>query len=217
MGPPRSGTTLIAWLLNQHEDCQVLLEMGLPIHFKAMLYPPVDMNDGFCCVTWAGRECSTSEVWQLGRLGELAMSDDPTIPSLNHLVATLCEAVRSYWSQVRVFGGKCPLYCYHWAALRDIFPEARFVTIERDLDAAAGSYMRLGWQPAEWDLERTKQHLNGYRVAMLDCPDATAFRLEEIEAAPEAEIARLLEAVGLGLDGYPMAAAVDQVLHGKVN
>jgi len=45
-----------------------------------------------------------------------------------------------------------------------------------------------------------------------DCPCVRQVELERLEADPEGEIAALIEAVGLSLDGYDMSRAVQQVV-----
>jgi hypothetical protein len=122
-GCPRSGTSALAFLLNEHPQLAIGFERFKrvraqldPFHFTpAQFFSPV-----------------TAETDIRGEL--------------------LYERLRARWQSgtVRVIGDKVPLYTRVLAALLDRFPRGRVVVLVRDPLAVARSFRARAADPADW-------------------------------------------------------------------
>jgi hypothetical protein len=214
-GVPRSGTTLAAWLLNQHPMCAVLMETMFPIHLLHAFRPPVPIKWGCADMGWGEAEQITMMKWSLPRLSLPSLTQPEPRMSQVGLARAMCRTLRNFYD-VPVFGDKCPFYCFHWQELREMFPECCIVVCERDFETAYASYRRQAWACDETD-EKIREYMEQAQETIAGCPDVVKVRLERLEADPETEITSLLQSLGLSISDYPMDVAVDQVLHGKLN
>lgn len=217
-GPPRSGTTLMAFLLNQHPACAVLYETHFPLHLHRIVLPGVGIKNGMCMVEWHGTESAIRERWALPLLlspGHGGRGLDLKEPEV--LVRRLCEAVRSMWPPVRFFGDKSPDYCFHWSLLRELFPDCRIIEMSRDEEALVASVRRHSSGFDQMAEEAVRETLRSYRAVLSPCPGLLTVSLEALQTEPERKVREVLEWLGLSMADYPMAAALERMAEGPVN
>jgi hypothetical protein len=215
-GAPRSGTALAMYLLNLHPDCCILGETGFPTHLLQALQPPVAVHDGYCSLEWRGRDQISCVDWVLPRLCSPTPGKRDSAPTAVEIARSLCTALRGFWPK-RLFGDKSPAYCFQWRVLRELFPDCLIVVCERDLEATIDSVARQRWAPPVEGREELRDWVLRYHRAVAECPGAIRLSLETLESDPEAQVRQLLAASDLDPLAYPMAHAVDQICHGRVN
>ena len=145
VGCPRSGTTLLRWMLDMHGDIAVTPETHFGVNYvrnrdrfgldgdattRNSLLDDFCASDGF-------REMAIDE----GRFRVRAQSDanDPWQP----LRAAVQDFARH--RKVAIVGEKTPSHALHIEALSKAFPEARFLLLRRDPRAVVASWNRTKW------------------------------------------------------------------------
>ena len=130
VGHPRSGTTLLRFMLASHPRLYVPEETG----FIPFLVKPGQVK---APLTLAQVEKILARIGQLNFMWRDKVKDIPAFyaslpePRLDHLLDTL---FRSYSADhpVTRWGDKTPLYVQYIRLLNDIFPEAQFIHLIRD-------------------------------------------------------------------------------------
>lgn len=162
-GIPRTGTTLAQRILNIHRSCDILSETFFPLRFMDMMKIPSDTN------------------WDNSILTSCNL---PTMQSQDHVNVTACrfarslsETLRGLFGSPRFFGDKAPsVYCDRWGELTMIFPDAKFIIMERDGDEVFESIRDCGWFPNMSDddlagyidgLERSLSPLKNLRCSLV--------------------------------------------------
>jgi hypothetical protein len=225
IGPARTGTTLVAWLLNLHPECICLSDTGIVQCFDQAIHPPEARRGDMCRVRWttqrqidAGQdEAIPYRGWPLPLLRHAVNAVDG-----DELVRRCCGAVRSLYPEVPLFGDKWPGYCFMWRRVLELFPECRIVVTERDFEATVRSLLRQEWAfPALQEPGERRQAIEANARDQLEavsgCAADVGVRLEDLNADPEGQVERLIQGVGLEWEQYPIERAVHQVRHGKLN
>lgn len=194
---PRSGSTFLAKALDQHPECRLTIEAG----FVALLRKaetlavtpstqPIDDGEGFATVGVVPRPYVESAT-----LAFRAAAD--------RFVEVFADSVGA---SGRFYGDKVHSH-NDVAFLLRTFPEIRFVVLVRDLrDVLVSSYtfqerQATSWQQATF-VERC-EHLARFDEELgrlLEGRDDPVVRYEDLVERPEAEIDRILDALGLTND-----------------
>jgi hypothetical protein len=203
VGSPRSGTTLLRFMLDSHPELAIppetgFLKFGLNFRgrgdklrerfFRAI----VDYADPF--PTWADFEISEDAFWK-------ALTDIEPF--------TISEGYRAFYRLYAArhgkprWGDKTPLYCLSMKVIRRTLPEARFVHIIRDGRDAALSLRKMWFSPG-WKMETQaafwRKFVVAARRAGLGHGDYLEVRYEDLILSPEETLKRVCSHVDLGYD-----------------
>lgn len=154
VGMWRSGTSLLYALLNQHPEIGLMYEDDLPLLWPLFI-------GGKARRDWLARW----EFWNSApQRHKIDVKRAPSRPSLK---AALEFAYKS--AGVAVWGAKSPNYFDSMASLAQLFPDARFIIIWRNLDGICGSITRAAQQPS-WFTRAGMTHrtILGYRQMKLE-------------------------------------------------
>jgi hypothetical protein len=152
VGAPRSGTTLLRFMLDAHSDLAIPPETGFLVPCALqMSQPTVELQDFFQTVTgyhpdapgWADFQIPAACFRdRLTRLEPFTIADG--IRAFYELYAA--RFGKSRW------GDKTPLYCMHARAIAALLPEAHFVHLIRDGRDVALSLRPMWFTPGR-DIE----------------------------------------------------------------
>jgi hypothetical protein len=181
VGSPRSGTTLLRFMLDSHAELAIPPETGflsLGPKFKGR-------GDGlrekfFRALTSFPRE---APAWP-----DFEISEESFRASLTEIEPfTVAEGYRAFYRLYAVrfgklrWGDKTPLYCMELSAIRKILSEARFIHIIRDGRDTALSLRRMWFSPG-WEIEKQAAF---WRDCVLAARRAGAGRPDYIEVRYE--------------------------------
>jgi hypothetical protein len=152
VGSPRSGTTLLRFMLDSHTELAIPPETGfLPLgeklkgrgdDLRVKFFRSV-VNYPEAAPAWPDFEIAEEDFWAaLTEINPFNVSDG--FRAFYRLYAARLGKPR--------WGEKTPIYCLHMDAIRRVLPEARFVHIIRDGRDAALSLRRMWFSPG-WDIE----------------------------------------------------------------
>jgi hypothetical protein len=201
VGCERSGTTLLAVVLDRHSEMAVTPET----HF---------------CIKVGRRGAGDHERWLerfygwqrtaalgLGRAELEARFRQGPADAANLLRAALEEYARRH-GKVRV-GEKTPFHLYHVPRLLEWYPEARVVCIVRDGRDVVLSILRAPWTPHQMMREHCRKWLRAVRygeeLQRRHGERVLQVRFEDLIAQPEAVTRRIDEFVGLAFEPGQLA------------
>jgi hypothetical protein len=158
IGSPRSGTTLLRFMLDSHPDLAIPPETGF-------LVP---------CAALAARSGTVSREEFLRTITEFPAEapgwHDFQIPEEIFLAAlhaiepfTVADGIRAFYQLYASrfgksrWGDKTPLYCMHLQSIEALLPEARFIHIVRDGRDVALSLRPMWFAPGH-DIETLARH-----------------------------------------------------------
>lgn len=170
----RSGSTLLRMMLDSHPQIRAPHEMYLP--FIEVKYPKALLDRAM-------------DATDLDRLGTTHVLWD----------ALLDRELRRSGKQVLV--EKTPINVYHVDALRECWPQARFVFLMRNPVAIFDSLVRRGLSPfSEKRLERSTLSMVRALDEAMKRIDGLTVRYEEITEDPQRELTRITSFLGLDFD-----------------
>ena len=196
VGSPRSGTTLLRFMLDAHSELTIPPETGFLIlgekltgkgdTLRKRLFDAV-VNYG----AWPDFEISKEVFWTA--LTEIKPFDvSEGFRTFYRLYADRCRKPR--------WGDKTPIYCRHLDAIRRVLPEARFVHIIRDGRDAALSLRRMWFSPG-WEIETQASYWRDCVVAArragVGRADYIEIRYEELVLNTQQTLQRLCAHVAL--------------------
>ena len=207
IGRGRSGTTLLAKMLNSHRNLAVAQE-GLFILNLARRYEGVRRWDNATRARFVAdlfRE-KRMAMWNIDRaiLSDcLAAAPEP--PDY----AGLCQLVYAAYARsqgeqgIRVFGDKNPHYTLLLPRLERLFPDARFIHLVRDYRDTIVSYRKVAFDlgnvgalAERWNhYNRPAVELGGRRPDSYLC-----VRYEDLLSEPQAQVARICDFLGVPFD-----------------
>lgn len=221
IGPARTGTTLVAHLLNLHPDCTCLNDTGIVQCFDEAISPP-NGRDTVARVRWTNPEDISSGAaeeihytgWPLPQLtrGTQAITADD-------FVRAACDGLRGLYPRTKWFGDKWPGYVANWQRVLVCFPDAVIIRTERDVDATVESLLRTAWAYPGLDVSERRRLVEKtvryQRDCAVKCPANCVVDLEQLNAEPRVGIQHLLDALPLSAHEYPWTEALVQFEDGR--
>jgi hypothetical protein len=201
LGAPRSGTTLLRFMLDAHPLLAIPPETGFFMGVKSL---PLDADDSrealFELITNFPPQGPTWEDFGLAR--------ESLLTALNEIEPfDIADGLRAFYrlyaaSQGKQrFGDKTPLYCEHIGTIRRILPEARFIHLIRDGRDTALSLRPLWFSPGKdiATLAHTWKRL--VRAAREESgPDYLEIRYERLLTETETVLHKICEFIDLPFD-----------------
>jgi len=200
VGAPRSGTTMLRFMLDSHSALAIPPETGFAAQIATA--EPNSKEDFYNLVTtfppdapaWGDFGVAAVEFWN-----ELA-GIHPFTPG---------EALRTFYrlyakAQGKTrYGDKTPIYCHHLKQIEQILPEACFIHIIRDGRDTALSLRTLWFAPA-----RDMASLARYWVSLVrsaieagrTCRAYKEVRYEDLVRDPEPQLQAICDFVGLDFE-----------------
>lgn len=193
VGSPRSGTTLLRFILSSHSRIYIPDETG----FVPFLRKPPHEN------------LSLSEVQEvLARIGRLNRFWDGMVNDLDAFYAalpqpTLANLLDGLFQQRIVphgatrWGDKTPLYVRYVPTIRALFPQAKFIHMIRDgRDATLSAFKKWGHEKAYMDhtylLINWRRNVEaGWQAQKLLGADYLEVRYEELVSEAETAVSRI--------------------------
>lgn len=210
LGCPRSGTTLLRLMLDQHPSLAIPDESHfiLPLLRRKRAWQPQELFDEVLADPRFLR-------WGLDpeRVRRRAAAESP------QGFAAVIETVFAAYAESRQkprWGDKSPPYLTHVATLHELFPAAQFVHLIRDGREVARSLASRDWYPSTllaaatfWRREVGKARQAGRLLAPSQYLEV---RYEALVASPEAELARVCDFLGEAFSSAMLdyAAAAEQ-------
>lgn len=141
VGYPRSGTTLLRFMLASHPRLFIPGETGFIPYLRAPANRPLGRRE----VRRVSRRIARLNVEWQGTVAEAPALEEALVePRLGELVDELFRR-RMRGAGAARWGDKTPLYVLHMPALAAIFPGARFIHLVRDgRDVAASAVAKWG-------------------------------------------------------------------------
>jgi len=183
IGSPRSGTTLLRFMLDSHAELAIPPETGfLSLGPKFRGRGDALREKFFHALTNFPRE---APAWP-----DFEIPEESFRSSLAEIEPfTAAEGYRAFYRLYAArcgksrWGDKTPLYCMELRAIRKILPEARFIHIIRDGRDAALSLRRMWFSPGR-DIEKQAAYWRdcvlAARGAGLGRPDYVEVRYEDL-------------------------------------
>jgi hypothetical protein len=203
VGSPRSGTTLLRFMLDSHPELAIppetgFLRLGPKLRgtgeharekfFRAVVNYPKD-----------------APVWPDFEIPEEEFRD--ALARIEPF--TVAEGFRAFYKLYAArfgkprWGDKTPHYCFELETIRRVLPEARFVHIIRDGRDAALSLRGMWFSPG-WRIETQALYwlkcVRAARRAGLGRPDYAEVRFEDLVLDPRASLRRVCAHVELTFD-----------------
>lgn len=226
---PRSGTTLLRSLLNNHPDLAMPAETDFLLHVWAHRGRLGDLRDParrrrlaewiFDTPGRGGRRIRAGAVGRDEAVARVAAAP----PTLGSVLAAVFAVFADAKGKPR-WGDKRPAYAGHISALFALFPHAQFVNVVRDPRAATDSQMRAPWyrdlerpalaeSVATWELAVAR--VDRY-AAELRPDQLLDVRYEDLVREPEATLERICAFAGLP-GGEAVAEMLDRPRSGGLH
>lgn len=160
VGSPRSGTTLLRFMLDSHPELAIPPETGFLVAGKEILNLDGDLRENFYNIVtnfppeapnWADFQIPREEFYK-----ELCKIDSFTVAEG---FRAFYEMYAKRFSKIR-WGEKTPLYCLNMSEIQKILPEARFIHLIRDGRDVAVS-LRKQWFSPGHGIEIQAQYWKG--------------------------------------------------------
>jgi hypothetical protein len=203
VGAPRSGTTLLRFMLDSHPDLAIPPETGF-LTLKPKLWWRGDkLREKFFqslisyplpTPAWPDFEIPEDAFW------EALMELNPF--TIAHGYRAFYRLYAARFGKPR-WGDKTPHYCLGLKKIRRVLPEARFIHIIRDGRDAALSLRKMWFSPG-WEIETQAAYWRDFvlaaRQAGLGRPDYVEVRYEDLILKTEETLARICAHVCLSYD-----------------
>ena len=208
MGPPRSGTSLMAEVLSVHPQCHILWETLFPLNLDQAISPRRGGSSGYLRASFHHTfDPRTGDIsfarsfdWRMSRvLGEPNRVRRVEIPAAT-AVRAMCEGLASAYDGLLWFGDKNPDYCFEWRRLLEIFPDALFVITDRETEATMESVMRQDWSDPRYKTnpQMLRDQIEKYKDAVSGCPNAVTVDIASMNQDPRGQVMRVLSYCGMG-------------------
>ena len=223
VGCPRSGTSLLAVMLDSHPLVALPPETAFLPVVMALEGPAASLRQRFFDIVTANR--ITVSNWS-----DFGLEADALRERLEAIEPfTVAAGVRAFYAlyaeQERKprYGDKTPGYVFSMSAIAALLPEAHFIHMIRDPGDTALSWRRTWFAPSQ-DLrllgQAWRQHVEAGRRAGATLRRYTELRYEELVREPERELRRLCDFLSLAwdpamLDYRTQGAARIERLHGR--
>ena len=200
VGAPRSGTTLLRFMLDAHPALAIPPETGF-FHSLA------ELGDLAQCSTEQFLDFITHCPRSAPAWADFSVSEDTLRERLHALTPfNIADALRCFYrlyaeqhSKPR-WGDKTPIHALHIATIARVLPEARIIHIIRDGRDASLSLRPLWFAPAQ-DFSTLAAHwqniIRTARSQARECPHYREIRYEDLIREPAHELAALCEYLDL--------------------
>lgn len=212
LGNPRSGTSMLRLMLNSHPQMSVPPECG----FAQWLYESYknkDHGSPDVVSAYLADVCKTRkfETWGMDLAYMQAFARNSHPASYAELALLVYQSYAAlHGKSARVYGDKNNYYLHHLPELKQAFPDARLVLIVRDGRDVACSYRHVHDQHSDsryqpdlpTDIRAIAEEWRDNNMAALRMMDdkAITVRYEDLLVAPQEQLARLCEFLGLTFD-----------------
>ncbi len=188
LGAPRSGTTLLRFMLDAHSQLAIPPETAFLRLGPELVAKNVTARDFFHTIIGFPE---TAPAW-----GDYGIDETAFRNALDRLAPfTVADGFRTFYRLYAArfgksrWGDKTPLYCKAIDPIRQVLPEARFVHIIRDGRDAALSLRQMWFSPGH-DIETQAAYwrdcVTAARTAGLGRPDYREVRYESLIEHPAA-------------------------------
>ncbi len=202
---PRTGTTLMAWLLNLHPQVHVFCETLFPLALHGVFRPGSGLEPGRLLPEIAAQRAA--------RAGGGNEPGAATNGGAVECARVCCEGLRSLWEPLQWFGDKAPAYAHHWPTLRALFPGCRLIVMDRPVEEVLPSIRSCDWPwLAGKSDEDLRALLSRWRDGAEQIPGALRVDMRTLSDQPERVIGEVLDWLDLDPDLYPWPQAIGQVL-----
>jgi hypothetical protein len=203
VGSPRSGTTLLRFMLDAHPDLAIPPETGFLTFAPKPRGRGDKLRENFFRVI-------TNYPEPVPAWPDFEMPEESFRAALAEINPfTISEGYRAFYRLYAArfgksrWGDKTPLYCLGLDAIRRILPEARFIHIIRDGRDAALSLRRMWFSPG-WEIETQAAYwrkcILAARRAGRGRADYIEVRYEDLILNPRATLQQVCDHSGLSYD-----------------
>ncbi len=223
-GCPRSGTTLLRSILDNHPEIAVPPETSfvLPLWHRRSEFGDLHRPE-------ARREVAEFVFGPSGHGGRRIRGAVGKVEAIDRLVAAqptlgslLAASFALYAERTGKprWGDKRPRYAMYIGVIFDLFPDAQFINVVRDPRGAVASQIPMGWDPpgvalpasiANWESSVERVDAFARRLGPDQLLDV---RYEDLVREPEHELKRICAFAGLNADAG-VAAALSAPRHGR--
>ena len=200
VGNPRSGTTLLRFILSSHSRIYIPEETGFVPHLAHLANQPLDRRQVLDLVEQIGK---MNREWQGIVTDEQAFCKSLTFPTTLHDLLDVLYRVRIAPQGAARWGDKGPSYVRWIPQLEQIFPEALYIDVIRDGRDCTLSALKK-WSADHWYydtyyLMRTWQRnveAGQQAAATLGPQRYLAIRYEELVGDPESTARKICDFLG---------------------
>ena len=203
IGAPRSGTTLLRFMLDAHPSLAIPPETGFLPAIGAL---PPDMAGARAAIDTVTTFPPDAPAWPDYGIDTAAFRAAEDVLS----AATPADIARAFYRHYAArfgktrWGDKTPTYCHHVAAVGALLPEARFVHIVRDGRDVAESIRPLWFSPGESVEARAAFWRDCVQAARAQATQVRGryleVRYEDLVEAPEPVLRTVSQFVDLSFD-----------------
>lgn len=203
VGCPRSGTTLLAVMLDSHPALAVPPETAFLGHVATLQGPATGLRERFF-------EIVTSDQVMVSNWMDFGLDRDAFLRRLAAIEPfTVAGGVQAFYAMYAEsegkphYGDKTPAYVFLMPAIAELLPQAHFIHVIRDPGDTALSLRKTWFAPTQ-DLrelgEGWRRHIEAGRRASAVLPRYIEVRFEDLVLKPEHELRRLCEFLALPWD-----------------
>jgi hypothetical protein len=219
VGMPRSGTTLLAALLNAHSRVSFAPETG----YFSMVWKPVERAGGFLrwdvvertLVKWFGRPTlKPLKLKQSGVIDDFHQAFDQGLLTHQYIMASILGSYAAK-HQKPIWGEKTPDHFMYVPAIKTEFPEARIISIVRDPRDVHLSLSKVPWSHGNafnHALQWREYQALSRRYAKMYGSSYAQIRFEDLIANPSASLKTLTGQIGLEFEPEMLNRYKDQDL-----
>ncbi len=210
VGMGRSGTTLIAALLNRHSEICVLPETGFFIHIDDLPNGIQSLADNWpvSMQTLATKmQRNATPAWDPMETAQQIIARHPKFPGVHRLFHDFCIAIASSFGkrEAKLILEKTPDHMLHTEEIKQTFPDAPILHIIRDGRAVAESRSRMDFLPPEMrDLEFNMLNwawrMNNIRPLISRHHRVMEFHYENLVQSPDVTLKKILDFLHLRYD-----------------
>jgi hypothetical protein len=203
VGCPRSGTSLLAVMLDSHPQLTIPPETSFIASVAALQGDSETLRREFFNVV-------TADLIAISNWSDFGMDHDALWDRLEAIAPfTVAAGLRAFYALYAEgegkprYGDKTPGYVFLLSQIAALLPEAHFIHMIRDPGDTALSWRKAWFAPSQ-DLralgEAWRQHVQAGRRAGSQVPRYTEVRFEDLVQHPERELKRVCEYLALAWD-----------------
>lgn len=201
-GAGRTGTKLLAWCLAQHPQIEMCVhESNVALEvFRLFEFQPLPAP-----LVWQHGGGTREEIAHLFKYGPNLQVERPATAIAQAALAGMAERLAPAKAYL---GDKSPRYTIEWPLLRELCPGCEIVFIDRELEATAQSWVKVGFAT---DADEARNEIIRRVRTAQGCPGARWLTLEELKHWPQDVLSKLLMDLGLDPLALPWERVVAQI------